>query len=259
MRDAPSALIMPDLESTRVSTATPSVMELGTTSVFRKMYVQYAPNGTIATIQHTPVAMSLPAAASSFGQYLPTQEGDTTAALDAASVAIASIKMPQLFASAYCQWNLIRVNDTRPIAFLTSYLAPCDTQYGCSSNIGSEVIFNGIDTVNYTGIMRQELYNQNVQSPHGRIIWVENMEVSSPINDTALGAIVIQPWLCDGGLGGDDRVRYLAASACLVGARWANARLLSKPYPICSTTGLALLGILFPQQIPSASFHGHNP
>ncbi len=52
--------------------------------------------------------------------------------------------------------------------------------------------------------------------PQGRIIWTDDIRVSSPVAGAALGAMVVHPEFC-----GVNHT-FLTMSACMVGPRWAN-------------------------------------
>jgi hypothetical protein len=207
---------MPDVYSTEIPTNTPWVGENGRGSeVARTIYVQYAPNSTFVTVQHIPVALSLVTASDKFAERLP---GDRN------GVAIASIEMQQAYASVFCQLNSIKdENDTLTIQFPDTYLAPCKTEYGCVGT--DENALNGAGTIDYDGITKQEILSQAKKSPQGRIIWVDDIKVSTPVSGRALGAIVIQPDFCGA------NSTYLTTSACVVGAHWAKTRSFIQTVP----------------------------
>ncbi|KAK2749313.1 hypothetical protein FQN55_003639 [Onygenales sp. PD_40] len=155
----------------------------------RTLYVQFAPNGSIATAQHVPTAAALSKTQSiGGGTYTGAPKG------------LSTVKMPQPFTSTTCILNSIMgENDTRPLKFPNAYLSPDASLVG---------------NITYGTITRKELWNQHLNGSEGRIIWVDDIPQTK---DGALGAIIVQPYLCNNGK------EYLATSACIVGGTWANA------------------------------------
>lgn len=156
----------------------------------RTLYVQYAPNSTVAIVQQAPVAAGLSLAAASSLEEVHYR----------ATTGEARIMIAHPFASSICVLNAImNENDTRPLEFPATFLNATDA--------------TGVDTVPYTNITRQQLWNQNQNQGQGRIIWVDDVSFST---DRTLGAIVVQPDLCDNGQ------KYLSASTCALSGLWAN-------------------------------------
>lgn len=152
----------------------------------RTLYVQYAPNATVATVQQVPVAAGLSmAASSSFGV---SYSGEVR------------INIAHPFVSSICVLNAImNENDTRPLQFPATFLNATDA--------------SGVDTISYTNITRSQLWTQSQDQGQGQIIWVDDASFST---ERTLGAIVVQPDLCDNGQ------KYLSASTCAVSGLWAN-------------------------------------
>jgi len=143
--------IMPKLYSTQPTTYTPytpnDVFHSQRTSVKRTLYVQYAPNGTFATVQHIPIAFALKNAR------LPQLDRNKQARAN-----IASIEMPQAYTSVFCELNAIRGEaDTRPIVFPNTYIARGDEE--------SESWLNGADVINYTAVTRRQIWDETKQRP----------------------------------------------------------------------------------------------
>jgi hypothetical protein len=184
----------------------------------RQLYVQYAPNSTFASIQHFPVAAAMYQASSLFEGFLPrpglveNQPGTV----------ISSIKMPQPVVSVLCNMNSITdENDTRPIQFPNTYIAGCGGLWRgvdeCSYYMPPP-LNTGWATTNYTGISRNQIWNQAKDFGEGRIIWVDDIPVQGPTG-LALGAIVVQPQVC----GTATNKTFLTTSACVIAGVWANA------------------------------------
>ncbi|KAL3707433.1 hypothetical protein TMatcc_005412 [Talaromyces marneffei ATCC 18224] len=186
---AKSVYEMPPLYSVDLPTITPHA-ETRSETFTRTLYVQYAPNSTVATVQQAPVAAGLSmAAVRSLG------EVDYRATTGEARIQIA-----HPFVSSICVLNAImNENDTRALKFPAAFLA---------SNDATEV-----DTVTYINITRQQLWAQMLDQGQGQIIWVDDVSFSV---DRTLGAIVVQSGLCDNGQ------KYLSASTCAVSGLWAN-------------------------------------
>jgi hypothetical protein len=77
-------------------------------------------------------------------------------------------------------------------------------------------LFYGLS--NFTNISRAELWNQLQEDPQGRVIWIDDLPVSSPFNGTALGAIITQPEVCSDGR----NQTFLSTSTHVIGATWSN-------------------------------------
>jgi hypothetical protein len=126
--------------------------------------------------------------------------------------------------SVFCQLNSITdKNDTRPIQFPDRYVVGCGEPGAdpyCNRPVGTVGprinLFYGLN--NFTNISRADIWNQLHESQQGRVIWIDDIPVSSPFSGTALGAIVVQPELCVGGL----NQTFLSTAACVIGATWAN-------------------------------------
>lgn len=126
------------------------------------LYLQYAPNSTLATTQLCCVFRALWRAAS-FEQNV-----------------VANTEVPQPFVSTLCRLNTIMgENDTRPLEFPDAYIMSED--YGIN---------------NYTAITRKQIWNQHRSQRKGQIIWVDDIAFSS---GRGLGALLIQPELCKNG------------------------------------------------------------
>ncbi|KAA8645263.1 uncharacterized protein ATNIH1004_006682 [Aspergillus tanneri] len=181
--------VMPPLYSVGLLTVVRRTLSIAETFT-RTLYVQYAPNGTVATVQHVPVAAALYRAASR----------SLTVVNDRATTGMASIKMAQPVASTICTLNaIVNENDTQPIQFPISYLTDNATR---------------VETTPYTMITRRQLWDTTRKQEQGQIIWVDDVPFST---GRMLGAIVVQPDLCDNGQ------KYLSVSACAVSGLWANA------------------------------------
>ena len=186
---------MPPIYSAPMTTSGSDIGE--TEGVVRTMYVQYAPNSTFATTQSVPVALAM---RSVIENDWDSDEFDLPA--------IARIEQLQPYASVYCQPNAIfGAHDTRPFQFPTTYVA------GCPSPVDGCPYSNNVSTIDYLGSNRGQIFSQWKSSPQGQVIWIHNISISSP-QSTALGAIVIQPDMCES--------QYLMTSACVIGAQWAN-------------------------------------
>jgi hypothetical protein len=164
-----------------------------TLSVFdkfaRTLYVQYAPNGTVATVQQVPVAAGLSRAVIS----------SLAGVNNAATTGEASIRIAHPLVSTICVLNAIMdENDNRSIQFPVTYLA---------TNA------SGVETAPYTNITRRQLWDQVQNQGQGQVIWVDDAPFST---ERTLGAIVVQPDLCDNGQ------KYISMSACAVSGQWAN-------------------------------------
>jgi hypothetical protein len=192
---------MPQLYSIAIPTVTPWWELLpGPTQIVRTLYVQYAPNGTFATVQHIPVALSLSTAARHFTTWFSNQPVTINA----------STEYPQPYVSTFCQLNtILNENDTRPIQFPTAYVAGCGERCQTSTK-------NWAKLVNYTGVTRQELWKEAKRTSQGRMIWVDDIPSGDSAGQNEFGVVVVQPELCNAGK------LYLTTSACTVGARWGN-------------------------------------
>lgn len=154
----------------------------------RTLYLQYAPNGTLATMQLSFIVSAL---AYGINGRFSSQNDLTT---------FGSAKAPQPFVSTLCHLNSIMgENDTRPLEFPDSYMISGDDEdYRIS---------------NYTAIARKQIWDQHSNQRTGQVIWVDDITFSS---GRGLGALVIQPDMCDNG------ASYVGVSACAVGAQWVN-------------------------------------
>ena len=187
--------VMPKIYSTQLQTYGP-VNDI----VTRTLYMQYAPNSTFATTQSVPVALALANAASQFSEYLGDRPGMDNV----------SIEMSQPFTSVFCELNsIMNENDTRPIQFPNTYVAGCGSDDNCA-------VLNKAGVTNYTAITRRQIWDQAKSNPQGRIIWIDDMNISSPVSGIALGAVVVQPEFCE------TNSTFLTTSACMIGGRWAN-------------------------------------
>ena len=189
--------------------------------VDRTMYLQYAPNSTFATTQSVPIALALRAASSQMTLY--TDDGQRTSG-------VSSIDMPQPFVSVYCQPNpIMGAKVTRPIQFPDTYVANC----GSESMYSDGNMLNPSGLTNISTTTRQDISDQWKRNPEGRIIWIDDVDIRSPVQGRALGAIVMQPELCMASK------QYLMTSACVIGARWANSTsFLQEPFGSTSSDGL---------------------
>lgn len=179
---------MPPLYPVELPTIVPNAVYSFETFT-RTLYVQYAPNSTVAIVQQVPVAAGLSMMASRSLQDVRATTGE------------ARIQIAHPFVSSICILNAImNENDTRILEFPTTFLNATDA--------------NWVDTVPYTNITRQQLWKQSQDQGQGQIIWVDDVPFST---DRTLGAIVVQPDLCDNGQ------KYLSASTCAVSGLWANA------------------------------------
>ncbi|KUL90351.1 hypothetical protein ZTR_02146 [Talaromyces verruculosus] len=152
----------------------------------RTLYVQYAPNATVATVQQVPVAAGLSMAAGK--SVWVSYSGEER------------INIAHPFVSSICVLNAImNGNDTRPLQFPATFLNATDA--------------SGVDTISYTNISRSQLWTQSQDQGQGQIIWVDDASFSTK---RTLGAIVVQPDLCD------DGQKYLSASTCAVSGLWTN-------------------------------------
>jgi hypothetical protein len=183
-------------------------------STSRRLYVQYAPNSTFATVQHYLDAYVLLSGGESSTGWLP----------DSPSYSIAHMNSPQPFTSVLCQLNAIfGENDTRPIQFPDRYVVGCgdpDVDSTCylSNIVQSNPINVHYGLTNFTNITRADIWSQSQQDPQGRVIWIDDIPVSAPFTGSALGAIIIQPELCNDG----SSQTFLSTSACVIGGTWAN-------------------------------------
>lgn len=174
----------------------------------RTMYLQYAPNATIATVPQIFATSSLLRAYNYFpgqptGRFFPS---------------IISANLPQSYVSTVCELNTIMgEDDNRPIHFPDSYFA--DFFYNETSYLEQYPVLNIPNTTARTTISRKDIWEQNIQSRRGRIIWVDGgVEVASPIPGTTPAAIVVHPEPCRSVNGS----AFLSVSACVLGARWTN-------------------------------------
>ncbi|KAL3418074.1 hypothetical protein PVAG01_09789 [Phlyctema vagabunda] len=190
--------VMPSLYSVKLLTERPTHgYPYAPVEAYRTLYIQYASNSTFATVQHIPVAMALSIASRQFNFYLDSSRP---------GIATANIKMAQPYASSICQFNSIyNGSDERPIIFPNSYITdvPCSLT-GCDRD-------SSITLVKHS-TTRADIWNQLKNSTEGTVIWVDD-----PVPGVPLGAIFVQPESCTG-----TNTTYRSASACLVGARWAN-------------------------------------
>ncbi|EAS34724.3 uncharacterized protein CIMG_00078 [Coccidioides immitis RS] len=168
----------------------------------RTMYVQYAPNGTLATVQHIPVSLALAEAAK---KALDNWDHGTKIET--------SVRMPQPYVSVLCELNAIKgENDTRPIQFPDTYIAPLVGKHAP----GSMPRLNPTDVINYTDITRKELWEAAKKDIHGQMIWVDDIKVTRPVSTRPLGVIVVHSEFCE------IDEPFLTTSACLIGSTWAN-------------------------------------
>ncbi|KEF60305.1 uncharacterized protein A1O9_01865 [Exophiala aquamarina CBS 119918] len=212
--------VMPQLYSAELVTYHPWFATNSFPSVSRTMYIQYAPNSTFATVPHVTIAQSMLLAGTRFAQHLGDKPG----------TAIASIEEPQPFSSVRCMFNPIHgENDTDPIQFPNTYVAGCLGDLEC---LKANSALNEAGKSNFSGISKQSIWEQAQQIPGGRIIWVDGIEISSPDNGTALGAIVIPSEVCP-----QSNISSLMVSACVIGGRWAS----TKSFIRSTSNGLDLL------------------
>ncbi|EGE02541.1 hypothetical protein TEQG_01575 [Trichophyton equinum CBS 127.97] len=174
----------------------------------RTMYLQYAPNATIATIPQIFATSSLLRAYNYFpgqptGMFYPS---------------VISTNLPQAYVSTVCELNTIMgEDDNRPIHFPDSYFA--DFFHNETSYLEKYPVLNVPNTTDRTTISRKNIFEQNIQSRRGRIIWVDGgVEVASPIPGATPAAIVVHPEPCRSVNGSV----FLSVSACVLGAQWAN-------------------------------------
>lgn len=125
--------------------------------------------------------------------------------------------MPQYYVSTVCQLNSISdEDDDRPFQFPKTYLAGCKKEDAFRCLHGRKV--NLLETTNYNGTSRRDIWKQRADDKKGRIIWVENRKVTSPVSETVLGAIIVQPEPCRS----ENETFSLTTSACTIGVRWAD-------------------------------------
>ncbi|KAF4177465.1 hypothetical protein CNMCM8694_002296 [Aspergillus lentulus] len=160
---------MPPLYSVGLLSLVPRTQSLSETFT-RTLYVQFAPNGTVATVQQVPIAAGLSRAviSSLAGMNNPATVGE------------ASIRIAHPVVSTICTLNAIMdENDTRTIQFPVTYFAANAT---------------AVETTPYTNITRRQLWDQIQKQGQGQILWVDDVHFST---ERTLGAIVVQPALCD--------------------------------------------------------------
>ncbi|KMO99895.1 hypothetical protein CIRG_00038 [Coccidioides immitis RMSCC 2394] len=109
-------------------------------------------------------------------------------------------------ATALCE------NDTRPIQFPDTYIAPLVGKHAP----GSMPRLNPTDVINYTDITRKELWEAAKKDIHGQMIWVDDIKVTRPVSTRPLGVIVVHSEFCE------IDEPFLTTSACLIGSTWAN-------------------------------------
>lgn len=179
---------MPPLYSVDLLTLVPRTLSVSETFT-RTLYVQFAPNGTVSTVQQVPIAAGLSRAAIS----------SLAVVNNRATIGEASIQIAHPVVSTICILNAImNQNDSRPIQFPVTYLATNAT---------------AVETTPYANITRQQLWDQIQNQGQGQVIWVDDVPF---LTDRTLGAIVVQPDLCDNGQ------KYISMSACAVSGLWAN-------------------------------------
>ncbi|KAF4224527.1 hypothetical protein CNMCM8980_007521 [Aspergillus fumigatiaffinis] len=162
---------MPPLYSVGLLSLVPRTQSLSETFT-RTLYVQFAPNGTVVTVQQVPIAAGLSRAviSSLAGVNNPATTGE------------ASIRIAHPVVSTICMLNTIMdENDIRSIQFPVTYLAANAT---------------AVETTPYTNITRRQLWDQIQNQGQGQILWVDDVHFST---ERTLGAIVVQPDLCDNG------------------------------------------------------------
>jgi hypothetical protein len=207
-----SSWAMPNINSVDIQTSWSSIWLVQSNT--RRLSLQYAPNSTFATIQRYLASVVLAHGSEQIAQMLP----------DTGSYSIANMNSQQPVTSVFCQLNSITgENDTRPIQFPDRYVVGCGELGAdpyCNRPVGTVGppinLFYGLS--NFTNISRADIWNQLRESQQGRVIWVDDIPVSSPFNGTALGAIVVQPELCVDSL----NQTFLSTAACVIGATWAN-------------------------------------
>lgn len=174
----------------------------------RTMYLQYAPNATIATIPQIFATSSLLRAYN----YFPGQPTGMV------YPSVISTNLPQAYVSTVCELNTIMgEDDNRPIHFPDSYFA--DFFHNEASYLEKYPVLNVPNTTDRTTISRRNIFEQNIQSRRGRIIWVDGgVEVASPIPGATPAAIVVHPEPCRS----VNSSVFLSVSACVLGAQWAN-------------------------------------
>lgn len=240
-------VVMPDVYSSQMATYTPWAGNLySDVEVTRSIYVQYAPNSTIVTVQHVPVALALRQGIDMYAQELLEGPGKPGMTEGVTPIVIdARIDMPQAFASAYCVMNTITDEyDENPINFPTSYIAGCHGDDCPQAGVPTDHLNPPPATVAYTAISRREILEQARRKPEGRIIWIDDVAVTSPVNGTALGAIVVQGDFC-----GANQTN-LTTSACVVGAQWANTSTYMQTIPGSTMyTGLVAQNLLSPEDL----------
>jgi hypothetical protein len=180
--------VMPPLYSVDVLTVVQDTLSMFDTFT-RSLYVQFAPNGTMATVQPVPVAAGLSKASL-----------NSLAAVNGrATDGEASILTAHPLVSTICALNAImNEDDSRPIQFPVTHLAANAT---------------AVETTPYTKITRQQIWNETRNEKQGQAIWVDDVHFST---ERTLGVIVTQPDLCDNG------EIYISMSACAVSGLWAN-------------------------------------
>lgn len=188
---------MPPLYSVEVLTLIQRTLSAFET-LTRTLYVQFAPNGTVATVQQVPIAAGLSRASANSFAVVNGRATDGEA----------SIQTAHPFVSTICMLNAImNENDTRPIQFPVTYLAANAT---------------AVETTPYTNVTRQQLWDQIQNGEQGQAIWVDDVPFST---ERTLGVIIAQPNLCDNGQ------KYISISACAVSGLWANitSRMATSP------------------------------
>jgi hypothetical protein len=208
--------VMPNIYSVDIQTnwSWTGVPTKSTNVNTRRLSFQYAPNSTFATISHYLASYALALGGELNAPGLP----------DTPSSAIANMNSPQPVTSVFCQLNpIMNENDTRPIQFPDRYIVGCgdpeaDPYCYLSNETQADQINLFYGLYNFTNISRADIWNQFKQDQQGRVIWIDDLPVSSPFNGTALGAIIIQPELCSD----SPNQTYLSTSACVIGATWSN-------------------------------------
>lgn len=220
---------MPPLYQVDLPTVVTSA-ETSSDTFLRTLYVQYAPNGTVATVPQVPVVAGLSMVA----------KRSLVDVDNRATTGEARIQIAHPFVSSVCVLNAImNETDTRPLLFPATFLSADDAWLD--------------DTVLYHNITRQQLWTQSQDRGQGQIIWVDDVSFST---DRTLGAIVVQPDLCDNGQ------TYLSASMCAVSGLWANttSRMTSLSNASIDNFGMraeTLISSDFVNTLPSSTWQGN--
>jgi hypothetical protein len=84
-------------------------------------------------------------------------------------IGFSSIDMPPAFTSVLCELNTTtNENDTRSIQFHNTYVSGCRSDSQCDL----ESQLNIVNVSKYTVITRRQIWDQAMQNPEGRVVWL---------------------------------------------------------------------------------------